>query len=65
LETQHIIGYEHTFISTLGDFLKALALGESKFPDFYDAVRGATGTRRGGAIGRVAKLGEVCAMTIV
>jgi len=34
----HIIGYEHTFISTLGDFLKALALGESKFPDFYDAV---------------------------
>jgi predicted dehydrogenase len=34
----HIIGYEHTFISTLGDFLKALAKDESKFPDFDDAV---------------------------
>jgi myo-inositol 2-dehydrogenase/D-chiro-inositol 1-dehydrogenase len=34
----HIIGYEHTFISTLGDFLKALARGESKFPDFDDAL---------------------------
>lgn len=34
----HIIGYEHTFIAVLGDFLKALARKESRFPDFDDAV---------------------------
>jgi predicted dehydrogenase len=34
----HIIGYEHTFIATLGDFLEALARKESRYPDFDDAV---------------------------
>ena len=34
----HIIGYEHTFIATLGDFLNALARKESRYPDFDDAV---------------------------
>jgi predicted dehydrogenase len=34
----HIIGYEHTFIATLGDFLAALARKESRYPDFDDAV---------------------------
>jgi predicted dehydrogenase len=34
----HIIGYEHTFIATLGDFLGALARKESRYPDFNDAV---------------------------
>jgi predicted dehydrogenase len=34
----HIIGYEHTFIAVLGDFLGALARKESRFPDFDDAV---------------------------
>jgi predicted dehydrogenase len=34
----HIIGYEHTFIAMLGDFLNALARGDSRFPDFDDAV---------------------------
>jgi predicted dehydrogenase len=34
----HPIGYEHTFIATLGDFLKALAKGERFRPDFDDAL---------------------------
>ena len=34
----HIIGYEHTFIATLGDFLGALTRKESRFTDFDDAV---------------------------
>jgi predicted dehydrogenase len=34
----HIIGYEHTFIATLGDFLGALGRKESRYPDFDDAV---------------------------
>ena len=34
----HIIGYEHTFIATLGDFLGALAREESFHSDFDDAV---------------------------
>jgi predicted dehydrogenase len=34
----HTIGYEHTFIAVLGDFLKALARKESRYPDFDDAV---------------------------
>ncbi len=33
----HIIGYEHTFIATLADFLMALATGEPFHPDFDDA----------------------------
>ena len=34
----HTIGYEHTFIATLGDFLLALSKGEEFHPDFGDAV---------------------------
>jgi predicted dehydrogenase len=34
----HPIGYEHTFIATLGDFLGALARNEPFHPDFDDAV---------------------------
>lgn len=35
----HIIGYEHTFIHTVLDFLKAVATGKSVKPDFEDGVR--------------------------
>jgi predicted dehydrogenase len=35
----HIIGYEHTFIATLGDFLQALAKGEEFHPNFEDGLR--------------------------
>jgi predicted dehydrogenase len=35
----HIIGYEHTFIATLGDFLQNLAKGERFHPDFEDALK--------------------------
>jgi predicted dehydrogenase len=35
----HIIGYEHTFIATLGDFLQSLATGELFHPNFDDALR--------------------------
>ncbi len=35
----HIIGYEHTFIAALGDFLNALASGAPFHPDFADAQR--------------------------
>jgi predicted dehydrogenase len=34
----HVIGYEHTFINHLADFLKALASGEEFRPDFADGV---------------------------
>jgi len=34
----HTIGYEHTFIATLGDFLTALSRGEVFHPNFEDAV---------------------------
>lgn len=34
----HLIGYEHTFIATLGDFLQALAKGEDFHPDFEDGL---------------------------
>ena len=34
----HIIGYEHTFIAALGDFLGALAKKEPFHPNFEDAV---------------------------
>ncbi len=33
----HTIGYEHTFIIALGDFLQALANGEEFHPNFADA----------------------------
>ena len=35
----HSIGYEHTFIATLGDFLQNLSKGEPFHPNFDDAVR--------------------------
>ena len=35
----HIIGYEHTFIATLVDFLRALDSGEAFHPSFDDAVK--------------------------
>ena len=34
----HIIGYEHTFIAALGDFLHALKTGEPFHPDFEDGL---------------------------
>jgi predicted dehydrogenase len=35
----HQIGYEHTFIATLGDFLQSLARSEAFHPNFEDALR--------------------------
>ncbi len=35
----HAIGYEHTFIAALADFLRSLAGGERYHPDFEDAQR--------------------------
>jgi predicted dehydrogenase len=34
----HEIGYEHTFIATLGDFLTALATAEEFHPNFQDGL---------------------------
>lgn len=34
----HLIGYEHTFIATLGDFLQALARGEQFHANFEDGL---------------------------
>jgi predicted dehydrogenase len=34
----HIIGYEHTFIAALGDFLRALETGEPFHPNFEDGL---------------------------
>jgi predicted dehydrogenase len=34
----HIIGYEHTFILTLVEFLRAVAAGEKFHPGFDDAL---------------------------
>ncbi len=35
----HIIGWEHTFIHEMGDFLTAIARNEKIKPDFYDGYR--------------------------
>ncbi|HJT82561.1 MAG TPA: Gfo/Idh/MocA family oxidoreductase, partial [Chthoniobacterales bacterium] len=35
----HMIGYEHTFVHTVADFVKAVATGKPAQPDFGDAVR--------------------------
>lgn len=35
----HVVGYEHTFIAALGDFLGAVASGEEFHPDFEDGLR--------------------------
>jgi predicted dehydrogenase len=34
----HLVGYEHTFIATLGDFLESLEKQEAFHPNFQDAV---------------------------
>jgi predicted dehydrogenase len=36
----HLIGYEHTFIHTVLDFMKGIAEGRSPTPNFEDGVRG-------------------------
>lgn len=36
----HLIGYEHTFIHTVLDFLKGVSEGHSPTPNFEDGVRG-------------------------
>lgn len=35
----HIIGYEHTFVAALGDFLRSLTLDEPFHPNFEDGLR--------------------------
>ncbi|MBN2001436.1 Gfo/Idh/MocA family oxidoreductase [candidate division KSB1 bacterium] len=35
----HIIGWEHTFIHEVGDFIAAAVKGEPVYPDFYDGLR--------------------------
>jgi predicted dehydrogenase len=35
----HLVGYEHTFIATLGDFLQNLAQGQPFHPNFDDAAK--------------------------
>ncbi len=35
----HIIGYEHTFVHAMADFLTAIHKGKGIRPNFYDAVR--------------------------
>jgi predicted dehydrogenase len=35
----HLVGYEHTFIATLGDFFQALASKNPFHPNFGDALR--------------------------
>jgi predicted dehydrogenase len=35
----HIVGYEHTFIATLGDFLQCLSSGKTFHPNFEDAAK--------------------------
>jgi predicted dehydrogenase len=34
----HIVGYEHTFIAALGEFLEALAADREFHPDFRDGL---------------------------
>ena len=35
----HVIGYEHTFIAALGEFLQALGAGKPFHPNFQDALQ--------------------------
>jgi predicted dehydrogenase len=35
----HIIGYEHTFVHTIADFVRAVVSGKSVHPTFEDGVR--------------------------
>ena len=57
----HIIGYEHTFTSTVADFLDALAKNEPFHPNFDDAVdvqRILDAVDRSAQDGRWVKLGK-------
>jgi predicted dehydrogenase len=35
----HILGYEHTFVNTFADFVKAVAAGKSVQPTFEDGLQ--------------------------
>lgn len=35
----HIIGYEHTFVNAMADFLKAIGSGTKVEPNFVDGVK--------------------------
>jgi predicted dehydrogenase len=35
----HIIGYEHTFVHTVADFVKAVVAGKSVAPTFADGLQ--------------------------
>jgi predicted dehydrogenase len=35
----HIVGYEHTFVHTLADFVNAVAAGKSVQPTFHDGMK--------------------------
>ena len=35
----HIIGYEHTFVHTIADFVNAVAMGKSVQPTFEDGLK--------------------------
>ena len=47
----HIIGYEHTFIATLAEFLDAVSRGVDFHPNFADGARSPARARRAAAIG--------------
>jgi predicted dehydrogenase len=56
----HAIGYEHTFIATLGDFLNAMAKQEEFHPNFEDGLsvqRVLDAVEKSAASGRWLKLG--------
>jgi len=57
----HIIGYEHTFISTLADFLESLAKNQPFHANFDDALevqRVLEAVERSSADGRWVRLGK-------
>ena len=55
----HIIGYEHTFIATLAEFLECLSRGDRVPPELRRRARGAAGARRGAALGEDAAVDDV------
>jgi predicted dehydrogenase len=58
----HAIGYEHTFIATLGDFLDALSRGVPFHPNFEDALeveRVLDAVQRSAELGRWAQIGAL------
>ena len=46
-----VIGYEHSFVHAVADFLKGLETGEPAQPDFRARAADAEGVRRGAALG--------------